>query len=334
MMPGSTIGPCPVCSLQGAEYLAASESKKVACKSCGEFVITSMASHMIKGEAASDIDWSTSSRSALSHLIRTRRDLALHSGTSLPLVDKPALERLAKTGLLLPTPSEQVRHFIRWVGEHSRTSGPRIKPDFNELRAVVGTSSDEELTDLAYDLQDEGYFDLSPPKRHPGISMLGEIRMTLKGWRYWESLHQGSTTAAGGFIAMQFGDLRLDGFISANVNGRVAKELGVSIHRVDSPEVTRAGVIDNIMREAITDAAFVLVELSHGNKGAYWEAGYAEGLGKPVIYLCEQAVWDDPTRRPHFDVNHCVTVMWSETNPDAFVEQLIATINNSLRSRK
>ena len=333
-MSGPAIGPCPVCSLEGAEYLAASESKKVACKACGEFVITSMASHMIKGEAASDIDWSNSSRAALSHLIRTRRDLALHSGTNLPLVDRTALERLAKEGLHLPTPSEQVRNLIRCIGERSRTSGPRIQPNMNEFRAVVGTVSDEELTDLAYDLKDEGYFELSPPIRRPGISMFGEVRMTLKGWRYWESLHQGSTTTVGGFIAMQFGDERLDAFISANVIGRVAQELGVSIHRVDSSGVSKAGVIDNIMREAIADAAFVLVELSHGNKGAYWEAGYAEGLGKPVIYLCEQAVWDDLNQRPHFDVNHCTTVMWSETNPDVFVEQLVATINNSLRGRK
>jgi len=334
MTSGFTTGNCPVCKLQGAEFLSAPESRKIACKACGEFVIFSMAAHMIKGEAASGIDWSIASRAALSHLIRTRRDLEIHSGTGLPLVDKPALERLAKAGLNLPVPSEQVRNFVRWTGEQSRSSGPRIKPNLDELRATVGTTSNEELTDLAYDLQDEGYLDLSPPKRHPGISILGDVRMTLKGWRYWESLREGTTATVDGFIAMQFGDERLDAFIAANVNGRAAQELGVSIHRVDSPGVTKAGVIDNIMREAIADAAFVLVELSHGNNGAYWEAGYAEGLGKPVIYLCEQAVWDDTSRRPHFDVNHCTTVMWTETDPDRFVEQLVATINNSLRSRK
>ena len=41
------------------------------------------------------------------------------------------------------------------------------------------------------------------------------------------------------------------------------------------------------MRERIRDAAFVLVDLTHDNPGAYWEGGYAEGLGKPVIYICE-----------------------------------------------
>ena len=27
---------------------------------------------------------------------------------------------------------------------------------------------------------------------------------------------------------------------------------------------------------------------THGDPGAYWEAGFAEGLGKPVIYTCEK----------------------------------------------
>ena len=38
----------------------------------------------------------------------------------------------------------------------------------------------------------------------------------------------------------------------------------------------------------VRDAAFVISDLTHDNSGAYWEAGYAEGLGKPVIYICEE----------------------------------------------
>jgi len=34
------------------------------------------------------------------------------------------------------------------------------------------------------------------------------------------------------------------------------------------------------------------------NPGAYWEAGYAEGLGKPVIYTCEEAKFVEAS---HFD---------------------------------
>ncbi|RIJ16083.1 hypothetical protein D1227_05750 [Henriciella mobilis] len=133
---------------------------------------------------------------------------------------------------------------------------------------------------------------------------------------------------------MQFGNERLDKFVEQSIQSAVAEHLGIQIHRIDSPGKTKAGLIDNNMREAIEDASFVLVELSHGNLGAYWEAGLAEGLGKPVIYLCEQAVWDDTKTRPHFDVNHRTTIMWDEAKPDEFVTTLVATIKNSLRHRQ
>jgi hypothetical protein len=45
--------------------------------------------------------------------------------------------------------------------------------------------------------------------------------------------------------------------------------------------------------------------------GAYWEAGFAEGLGKPVIYTCSHEAFADPHRRPHFDTNYHLTVIWS-----------------------
>lgn len=165
------------------------------------------------------------------------------------------------------------------------------------------------------------------------VSVLN-ARLSLRGWERWEALKQGQARSRNGFIAMQFGDPRLDGFVQNVVQAGVRAELGVEIHRVDSPDRIEAGLIDNIMREAIEDAAFVLVELSHGNRGAYWEAGLAEGLGKPVIYLCEQGVWDNPSpeQKVHFDVKHRTTVMWDEANPEPFVKNLVATIKNSLRT--
>ena len=82
------------------------------------------------------------------------------------------------------------------------------------------------------------------------------------------------------------------------------------------------------MRAQIRDSAFVIVDLTHDNSGAYWEAGYAEGLGKPVIYICERQKFE--AAQTHFDTNHCTTVMWSADNPDKFATDLVATLRRSL----
>ena len=125
---------------------------------------------------------------------------------------------------------------------------------------------------------------------------------------------------------MQFGDEILDKFVDEIIKPEIKSRTGMHLERVDdNPE---AGIIDNRMRRLIQDAAFVIADLTHGNNGAYWEAGYAEGLGKPVIYLCEESAFNE--RKLHFDVNHSMTVMWSVEDPNKAVEQLAATILNSL----
>jgi nucleoside 2-deoxyribosyltransferase len=89
-----------------------------------------------------------------------------------------------------------------------------------------------------------------------------------------------------------------------------------------------AGALRSANCAVRNETAFVLVDLTHDNSGAYWEAGYAEGLGKPVIYICEQSKFD--AVKTHFDTNHCTTVMWKADEPAVFTEQLVATLRRSL----
>jgi nucleoside 2-deoxyribosyltransferase len=129
--------------------------------------------------------------------------------------------------------------------------------------------------------------------------------LTLAGWERYESEKRGKLTGSYGFIALKFSDSTLDPFVREVVKPSIKAELGFDV--IDMRDVSRAGVIDNIMRAQIRDAAFVLVDFTHDNFGAYWEAGYAEGLGKPVVYLCERAKFDKA--KTHFDTNHCTTVL-------------------------
>lgn len=165
-----------------------------------------------------------------------------------------------------------------------------------------------------------------PNPRGVGVLVGLTYGLTLEGWERYEAERHGRLAGHYGFIAMKFGDLVLDAFAESVIKPAVREGVGYSL--IDLRDVSRAGVIDNILREQIRDAAFILVDLTHDNPGAYWEAGYAEGLGKPVIYLCERAKFDKA--KTHFDTNHCTTVLWSENDPAEFSRQLIATLRRSL----
>jgi nucleoside 2-deoxyribosyltransferase len=82
------------------------------------------------------------------------------------------------------------------------------------------------------------------------------------------------------------------------------------------------------MEVEIRTARFLIADLTHGNRGAYWEAGFAAGLGKPVFYTCEEGYF----RRfsTHFDTNHHYIVMWNAAQPDVAVEELKAAIRATL----
>ena len=152
------------------------------------------------------------------------------------------------------------------------------------------------------------------------------VNLTLEGWEQFEQEKRGKFKGNYGFIAMQFNDPELDPFIANIVKPKI--KFGFGYDLVDMRDVAQAGLIDNIMRVQIRDAAFVIVDLTHDNHGAYWEAGYAEGLGKPVVYICEQTKFKNSAS--HFDTNHCTTITWSKDNSEGFMNELIATLRRSL----
>ncbi len=77
-------------------------------------------------------------------------------------------------------------------------------------------------------------------------------------------------------------------------------------------------------------AQFVISDLTHGSHGAYWEAGFGEDRGIPVIYTCEKAAWEE--RKTHFDTNHMVTIIWDSAEFKNAENNLAATIRATLRA--
>jgi nucleoside 2-deoxyribosyltransferase len=86
----------------------------------------------------------------------------------------------------------------------------------------------------------------------------------------------------------------------------------------------KAGHIDAIIEDEIRRCKFVVADLSDTNAGAYWEAGLAEGLRKPVIYICCEGI------ETHFDTNHRQTVRWDLSDLDGTAKWLKAVIRNTL----
>ena len=228
------------------------------------------------------------------------------------------------------SPAVQAMNLIRYIGDQVSESGKPISCS-SAISAEIGAPSDEFFEQLVEDLFKRDIIKMTRLNTWD-VCQFEDVNLTLDGWEQYEAEKRGEFAGNYGFLAMQFDDDDLDCFIKEVVKPVVKDATGCDL--VDMRDVGRAGIIDNIMRVQIRDAKFVIADLTHDNNGAYWEAGYAEGLGKPVIYICEKEKFD--TKKTHFDTNHCTTVPWSKSRDkdEDFRRELIATIRRSLNESR
>lgn len=291
------------------------------CENCGYFGVSST---LLAGKLTMDECRLTPIQyAALSHRVRQASDATKDGEDVLILVSNSLDEMLPN--LQLPSPPEQAINILRFFGDQIQESGKLAGNPEKSFVAKVGATNRASALRIVRQLADDGLLLIANREYLNSADEPDGVDLSLKGWAQWEAERRGKISGSHGFIALQFGDLELDTFLKDVIKPTI-DELGYRLE--DMRDAARAGIIDNVMRARIRDAAFVLVDLTHANAGAYWEAGYAEGLGKPVLYLCKSSVFKG--KGTHFDTNHCTTVMWDSADPDTFKSELFATLRRSL----
>lgn len=78
--------------------------------------------------------------------------------------------------------------------------------------------------------------------------------------------------------------------------------------------------------EAIDNCAFLVADTTYRNYGVYYEAGYANGQNKQVIFCCEESKFDN--KNVHFDVIQRRHILWKSY--EDLVAQLTERINKTV----
>ena len=132
--------------------------------------------------------------------------------------------------------------------------------------------------------------------------------ISVDGWKRIEELKKQDSTIKQGFIAMQFGD-------TTNSIREAFREAintsGYDTCIIDEKEHNNQ-IVPEIFFE-IRRSKFVVVDVTYPNHGAYYEAGFAQGLGKEVIVCCKKDVFYNESGkyvRPHFDISQKSMVVW------------------------
>jgi nucleoside 2-deoxyribosyltransferase len=148
--------------------------------------------------------------------------------------------------------------------------------------------------------------------------------ITVSGWRKIEELRKEHITKKQAFVAMAFDDQTIE--IREGFRKAIAKA-GYTMSIMDEKEHNNQ-IVPEMLYE-IERSRFVVVDVTYPNHGAYYEAGYASGLGKEVIVCCRKTEHDNEETRPHFDIAQKAIVVWE--NIDDLIDKLKRRIEATIR---
>lgn len=311
--------PCLICGTRNANFYAGPgpTGNGRECPRCGTFCLIGTAADVLtRLMSVGEIN-----RSVFSHRLRVRYD-----ASSRPVVLYEDDLRVYVGDYELPNPQQQADNLVLWIGRTQESPEGWARATPSRLSAIVGTSisvttADEPgLSWLLNQIPKELY---SRSEGANGSEITFQLKMA--GWRSYETLRKTVATGHLAFMAMKFNESVIAGVLDTCFKP-AALRAGFTLRALN--ELQPAGLIDNQIRAAIRSARFVIADLSDDNNGAYFEAGFAEGIGSPVIYTCESKKF--AAKKTHFDTNHMHTIPWDLTKLDEAGRLLTATIRATL----
>jgi len=300
---------CPICHSTLKDRGQDGDQNQFDCPNCGRFILSGTAKTMVKSRVAESPIFSA----ILSHAVRRMQRI-----DEWPLIASDVISRLEKDGRL-PDPVEQGENLVLWLGQTQEHPGDKVEIEWCNYRARIGAFNENGVAFILKSLVEQRLIEAD-------IFYGGaQANLSFDGWKLFNKLLRRSHTGPRAFMAMPFGITELDQLYRDYFKPAVAAA-GFDLVRLD--EEPQAGSIDERLRVEIRKSRFIVADLTHGNPGAYWEAGFAEGLGKPVIYTCKKTIFD--SHGTHFDTNHLQTVVWAiEQLPEA-AEELKTTVRATL----
>jgi hypothetical protein len=303
---------CPICKWGGNDVTHQPDESItwVDCPRCGRFALDAAWLHdAAGGTLAANFD--ARQTAVLGY--------AIHKSNPQKTWDQDSIRKALERDYL-PSVAEQAENLIFYLGCEQQSAGDRIELLYLKVLFLVGATEPHDILFLVRGLIEENMLvgKLS--------SQSANIVLTIKGWERFAQLSRGVEASNQGFMAMPFGYEYLTRAFYEHWKP-ASDQAGMPLQRLD--ENPKAGSISNRMMVEIRRSKYLVAELTHNNPGAYWEAGFAEGLGKPVIYLCEQSFFDDPKNGVHFDVSQRQGVIWDADNMREAVEQLKSIIRNT-----
>lgn len=292
--------PCPICKLDEQKVAISDygERLSVECPRCGKYMITGTAKSVAERK---DLE------AKLSAWIRDRTE----AGTEQPEINSNTLTEIEK---ILPdyNASQKQLLLLRSIERKTKFPGQKVDVVTNFDYPLAWAANEEELVYYLRALIERGLISRVGGPSDLSDSWAFQVQITPTGWTFLDEHSKPSVFSNQAFVAMSFAQELKP--IWENAIGPAIQKAGFKPFRVDAePHIDR---IDRKIITEIKNSRFIVADVTHQRAGVYFEAGYALGLGLPVIWL----VRDDDLKNVHFDTRQYNHIVWD--SEDHLAEQL------------
>lgn len=285
------------------------------CDTCGVYRITDWANNALSyvdDVFRARISAYTRERSILNHTESVIVSEKVGSDFPLPSIS------IHEIGQIFPTKvSDKLERSLLNLSKLTSYLGAHVEiseKDYPVFFAESKTGKTNEMSFIMGQLIEDGY--VTGTHGYPG-----KYTVTPRGWnKVYELEKKPGTESKQAFIAMWF-DHSMDE-VSENGFKRAIRAAGYEPRRIDDKQ--HNGKIDDEIIAEIRKSKFVVCDFTGQRGGVYFEAGFAMGLGLPVIWTCRQ----DEISKVHFDTRQYNHITWE--NEDDLFQKLLNRINATI----
>ena len=268
----------------------------------GGYLITREAARILNSELTMSVIENDKVRARLTTILIDER----RYGVSSPLVTRDLIEE-AISKRPLPV-HERADRLLRLIADQARIVGD-IVSIYDSTPTAYAWSESTNWIEVDYLLD---YL-----KQRGWVQRQGFSGYTVAVDGYNRIAEQAANIdSSQAFVAMWFDD-SMDEVFETGLKTAIV-EAGYSPLRIDRKD--HINKIDDEIIAELRRSRFLVADFTHGDGGArggvYYEAGFAHGLGLPVIFTCRE----DAIESLHFDTSHYSHVVWS--NPTELREKL------------
>ncbi len=255
------------------------------CRACGRYYVDDLATPVLRELSAEE-------KYSLSASIRRASD----SGAPLEIStgDIDNLIASARQESLL----DKVDRLLMLLVERAPSFLGDIKFEKKHDYPLIGAAGPEGMNELLVIGHRLGYLDLTS----------NSVMLTIDGWIKVDALRSTEPESRQAFVAMWF-DKEMESAWKSGFKPGIEQSNYFLALRIDNVEHNEK-IDDQIIAE-IKRSGLLVADFTGGRGGVYYEAGFAHGLGVPVIWTCRQD-WVD---RLHFDTRQYNHIVWG-TNDD------------------